>query len=83
MQELIDKKVAAREGDHLYEGILKGWTSRGPWEFHILENARYINHQSSSDPHTKMDAGMNWYPVPGRLYLPVGPTTIHRSHLKE
>jgi len=35
----------------------------------------------SSDPSKGMQVDeRDWYPIPGVLYLPVGPTVIHESH---
>ncbi len=81
MRELVGHKVAARHDGHLYEGVHDGWEQKGPWEFHVLIEARYINHQTNAAPDQPVKANDNWFPLPGKVYLPVGPTVIHLTHL--
>lgn len=87
MEEFIDHKIVARNDGYLYEAIHNGWENRGPWEFHKLTQAKLINSQSlvdKNDPSKGMKIDKDdYYPIPGTVYLPVGPTVIHLTHLVE
>ena len=81
MIELEGSLVAARFNGYVYEGLHSGFHQRGPFEFHILADCRFVNDQQLQD-RDAMYYGENWAPL-GKVYLPVGPTVIHLTHLMD
>jgi hypothetical protein len=78
MTELEQEMVAARCDGYVYEGIHGGFHQRGPFEFHVLNETRLINDQNLR-VRTQMTYSEEWAPL-GTVYLPVGPTVIHKTH---